>query len=152
QILDVALDQFATLGYDAVSLRDLNRRLGASPAMLAKRFGTKDVLWRAAVEHGFAAHRARLVVEAAAAFAATEDDLERLRGLIAAFVRTAGDHPQRQKVINVEAGQDTNRVDHLFTECIEPLLDAVFRPLLDRLVSAGRARPISDREVFFLIA
>src|ERR1700757_5170575 len=53
EILDKALIMFATVGYDGMSLRTLNRELGVSHNLIYQRFGTKDELWRAAVDYGF---------------------------------------------------------------------------------------------------
>jgi AcrR family transcriptional regulator len=40
----VALRAFATLGYDGVVLRTLNRELGGSHNLLNGRFGSKEAL------------------------------------------------------------------------------------------------------------
>ena len=50
EILGAALRAFATHGYDGVSLRTLNRELGASHNLLHGRFGSKEALWYAAVD------------------------------------------------------------------------------------------------------
>ena len=53
EILAVALRTFATHGYDGVSLRTINRELGVSHNLIYQRFGTKEELWKAAVDYGF---------------------------------------------------------------------------------------------------
>src|SRR6201987_1600726 len=53
EILDRALTMFATVGYDGMSLRTLDRELGVSHNLIYQRFGTKEELWRAAVDYGF---------------------------------------------------------------------------------------------------
>src|SRR6201993_5559380 len=50
EILGAALRAFATHGYDGVSLRTLNRELGASHNLLHGRFGSKEALWYATVD------------------------------------------------------------------------------------------------------
>jgi AcrR family transcriptional regulator len=54
-LLPLALEAFADLGYEGASMRDLCRRLGVSHNLLHQRFGSKDRLWYAAVDHGFKA-------------------------------------------------------------------------------------------------
>src|ERR1700758_5678879 len=53
EILQKALTMFATVGYDGMSLRTLNRQLGVSHNLIYQRFGTKEELWRAAGDYGF---------------------------------------------------------------------------------------------------
>jgi TetR/AcrR family transcriptional regulator len=53
-LLQAALDAFAETGYDGTSVRELSRRLGVSHALLTARFGSKEGLWFAAMEHGLA--------------------------------------------------------------------------------------------------
>src|SRR6202171_5111180 len=51
RLLRGALDAFAENGYDGTSVRELSRRLGVSHALLTARFGSKEGLWFAAMEH-----------------------------------------------------------------------------------------------------
>ena len=53
-LLQAALDAFAETGYDGTSVRELSRRLGVSHALLTARFGSKEGLWFAAMEHALA--------------------------------------------------------------------------------------------------
>lgn len=50
-LLQAALEAFAETGYDGTSVRQLSRRLGVSHALLTARFGSKEGLWFAAMEH-----------------------------------------------------------------------------------------------------
>ena len=52
EILDAALDAFAADGFEATSVRELTRRLGVSHNLVHHHFGTKQDLWRAALDHG----------------------------------------------------------------------------------------------------
>src|ERR1700744_4858019 len=51
-ILEAALEAFALRGYDGVSVRELNRQIGVSHNLVHHYFGSKDALWRAAIDHG----------------------------------------------------------------------------------------------------
>jgi TetR/AcrR family transcriptional regulator len=75
-LLPVALEAFADLGYEGASMRDLCRRLGVSHNLLHQRFGSKEGLWRAAVDHGFRSLATELVPDS------DDDDLVRLRFLM----------------------------------------------------------------------
>ncbi len=52
-VLQAALHSFATHGFNGVSVRTLNRELGVSHNLLHQRYGSKDAVWRAAVNWGF---------------------------------------------------------------------------------------------------
>src|SRR5262252_9599351 len=88
-LLPLALEAFADLGYEGASMRDLCRRLGVSHNLLHQRFGSKDRLWYAAVDHGFKALAKDLVIESSASD--YTDDLQRLRFLMIRWLEiTAG--------------------------------------------------------------
>src|SRR5882757_1736440 len=76
QLLQGALEAFAEKGYDGMSVRELSRRLGVSHALLTARFGSKEGLWFAAMEHTLAQveHAWREVADSPGL-----DDLEALR-------------------------------------------------------------------------
>ena len=75
-LLDLALDAFADGGYEGTSVRELCRRLGVSHNLVHERYGSKEQLWYAAIDHGFR----RLASElGAAAMTAEGDELDRLR-------------------------------------------------------------------------
>ena len=53
EILDAALLAFASHGYAGMSLRKLNSELGLSHGTISHRYGSKERLYYAAVDHGF---------------------------------------------------------------------------------------------------
>lgn len=148
-IFVVALEAFASQGYDAVSLRDLNRTLGVSHGMLARRFGDKDRLWEATVRWAFRRHHERLL---AALAGGGEDDLDLLRRVLHEFVATAADLPDLHRLVTQEACRESPRVDTLFEVAVAPLFDHGLRDLLDRLERDERIRHVTGRDAFFLVA
>ena len=62
-VLEAALRAFAVGGYDGVSVRTLSKQLGVSHGWVHQRFGSKDGLWYAAVDHGFGRLDARLTFD-----------------------------------------------------------------------------------------
>src|SRR5882757_5996217 len=52
-LLDSALHEFAAAGFDAASTRAIAARAGVRQGQLTYHFESKDVLWRAAVDHLF---------------------------------------------------------------------------------------------------
>ena len=151
EIFEAALSLFAERGFDGVSMRELNRRLGVSPAMLARRFATKEALWEAVVVDAFVTQHDTLRAAALDVIVAIDDDLDRFEALVATFIELAGERPELQRVINHEACQDTARTDFLYQRAVAPLM-AEIRPLVDELTASGLLTPVTDRELFFLIA
>jgi TetR/AcrR family transcriptional regulator len=148
EILDKALSMFATVGYDGMSMRTLNRELGVSHNLIHQRFGTKEELWRAAVDYGFG----RLVRQMQGLFDPTiSDPLEQLRLAVHRFVVYSADHPELVALMNIEARQDTERLTYIYDTYIEPLLKDVAR-LLAHLADQGVIRPIPLRTFHFLLA
>src|SRR5437868_8008956 len=148
QILDAAFRAFATYGYDGVAVRTLNRELGVSHNLIHQRFGSKQGLWYAAVDHAFG----QQVTELATAFDPTlADPLDQLNHAIRRFVRYSAERPELLGLMNIEARVDSERLDHIYDNYIEPAL-APLGLLLDHLRENERIRPISLRALFFLIA
>jgi TetR/AcrR family transcriptional regulator len=148
EILDAALHAFARYGYDGVSIRTLNRQLGVSHNLIHQRFGSKEGLWRAAVDHGFSA----IVNDPDAAFDPTlTDPLSQLRTAIRRFIVFSAHHPELLALMNVEAGLDTERLDYLYDTYVERAL-APLKRLLEYLAAEGRIRPVSVRTLNFLVA
>ena len=148
EILEKALSMFATVGYDGMSLRTLNRELGVSHNLIYQRFGTKEQLWRAAVDFGFG----RLMRHLQGLFDPTiSDPLEQLRLAVQRFVAYSADHPELVALMNIEARQDTDRLTYVYETYIEPMLSDVAR-LLEHLADEGLIRPIPLRTFHFLLA
>jgi AcrR family transcriptional regulator len=147
-LLPVALKAFAELGYEGASVRDLCRRMGVSHNLLNQRFGSKDGLWYAAVDHGFGALASGLVSE----FDADryEDDLERLRFLMVRWLELTAAAPEVVKIINQEATTGGPRLDYMFERYIWPVTKTVTRFLRD-LEREGRVRHLDAKTWHFLM-
>src|SRR5579864_7129448 len=139
QVLERGLEAFAELGYEAVSVRQLNERLGMGHTFIHDRFGSKMAFWTAVVDH--AVDRvAQEVWQALGAGASDQqgDDVSRLIADVQAFHRTGARHPYFARLVDYEAARESPRLTYLY-EAIGPLNDAA-RPLFDRLVREGRLR------------
>jgi TetR/AcrR family transcriptional regulator len=148
RILDAALRAFSTYGYDGVSVRTLNKELGASHSAIYQRFGSKEGLWRAAVDHGFG----RITRHMADVFDPTiTDPLEQLRLWIRRLMYFSAGHPEILGLMNIEGRQDTARLDYIFDTYIEPAMGRV-SDLLVHLEKAGRIRPVPLRSFHFLVS
>ncbi|MDP9301988.1 MAG: TetR/AcrR family transcriptional regulator [Actinomycetota bacterium] len=146
-MLQAALDAFAETGYDGTSVRELSRRLGVSHALLTSRFGSKEGLWFAAMEHALAdAERTWREV----ADSPDLDDLEALRRGVVRQVVFSAAHPQVLRIMSHEGAIDSPRVRFVIDRFVNPLRPAVER-LLARLVAAGRIRPVPYATLHYLV-
>jgi AcrR family transcriptional regulator len=146
-LLQAALDAFAERGYDGMSVRELSRRLDVSHALLTARFGSKEGLWFAAMEHALSL--AELSWRQLAA-APEVDDLEALRlGIIQQVVFSAR-HPQVLRIMSHEGAIDSPRIRFVVDRFVNPL-----RPLiehrLDRLIANGRIRFVPYATLHYLV-
>lgn len=147
-LLMAALDAFAEAGFEGMSVRALSRRLGISHALFTARFGTKEQLWYAAMEHALA--HAERVWKQAAESPPEEDDLQALRQGIVRQVLFAAAYPQVVRIMNHEGAIDSSRVRFVVERFVNPLRPGVER-LLDRLVAAGRIRPLPYATLHYLV-
>jgi len=138
EILQRGLEAFAELGYEAVSVRQLNERLGMGHTFIHDRYGSKDAFWQAVMKSAI-----RHVTDEVTAALDREqpgNDLARLTASVRAFHQAAARRPHLTRVIDYEAGRDSPRLAYLYT-LMSPLNDAA-RPVFERLVHEGTLRDI----------
>ncbi|MFG3341361.1 TetR/AcrR family transcriptional regulator [Glycomyces sp. NPDC048151] len=145
-VLRAALHSFAVHGFNGVSVRTLNKELGVSHNLLYQRYGTKDDIWRAAVSWGFG----RIVARLEAADDPQSPPLERLRSIIRAFVLVSAEHPDLMRLINVEGGQHSDRLEYLTDRILGPETERI-RRIWSAAVERGEAKDVPFETVFFLI-
>jgi TetR/AcrR family transcriptional regulator len=138
QILQRGLEAFAQLGYEGVSVRQLNERLGMGTTFIHDRYGSKESFWKSVIEHAIS--QVTDAVVAALEAAETSDDLGGLIASVRAFHEAAERHPQLSRVVDYEAGRDSPRLAYLY-RLMSPLNNAT-RPVFDRLVRQGTIQDI----------
>ncbi len=146
EVLAAALRAFATHGFNGVSVRTLSRELGVSHNLLHQRFGSKQALWRAAVDWGFG----NLVAEILGADEESAEPLARLRSFVRTFARFSAEHPELQQLMNIEGAQYGDRLAYICDTFIAPSI-AHYLPLRDVLVARGEIRPESPEILFYII-
>ncbi len=146
-LLETALRSFGENGYDGASVREIARRLNVSHNLIPQRFGSKENLWYAAVDHGFGRLEKDLLREAQAL---GNDELLVLRGLILCFIEINALHPSLLQIINQEASQPGPRLDYLFKSYIKPVRD-FGDAWLARLAGEGRITSVSVTLLYFLM-
>ena len=147
EVLDAALDAFAEEGFAGTSVRSLARSIGVHHNHIPQRFGSKERLWYAAVDHGFRVIRRDLVGLTRVEFS---DDLALLRAGIVRYVEINAERPAMLRIINQEAVLGGERLEYLFTEFIEPVRD-FGGGLLRRLEAEGKVRTDSAGLLYFFM-
>ncbi|MEN8722173.1 MAG: TetR/AcrR family transcriptional regulator [Alphaproteobacteria bacterium] len=146
-LLDAVLRAFGEQGFDGTSVREVARELGVSHNLLPQRFGSKQVLWYAAVDYGFGRLGEDLAREADLL---GDDDVTVLRGLVTKFIAVNADHPSLLQIINQEAAHPGPRLDYLFETYIQPVRD-FGQTWLDRLAAEGKISQNSVTLLYFLM-
>lgn len=147
-LLESALSAFAAKGYDGTSVRELARGIGVSHNLIPQRIGTKDELWKAAVDHGFA--QLALALAELLTGPLPDDDLATLRAVVVRFVEASGSRPALLRIIQQESIHPGPRFDYLFDTYIDPV--RIFGgDLMARLREAGRLRTDSVALMYFFM-
>lgn len=146
-LLENALQAFGENGYEGASVREIARQLKVSHNLIPQRFGSKEALWYAAVDHGFGRLERDLLREAQAL---GTDELFVLRGLILSFIEINALHPSLLQIINQESSRPGPRLNYLFKTYIRPVRD-FGATWLGRLADEGRINPVSVTLLYFLM-
>ncbi|MDP9221326.1 MAG: TetR/AcrR family transcriptional regulator [Actinomycetota bacterium] len=147
RLLQAALDAFAERGYDGTSVRELGRQLDVSHALLTARFGSKEGLWFAAMEHALTVSERswRQLADTPEL-----DDLQALRQAIIRQVEFSAANPQVLRIMSHEGAVDSPRIRFVVDRFVNQL-----RPLvehrLDRLVANGRIRAVPYATLHYLV-
>lgn len=139
-IVEAALDALANGGYPALKMRGVARTLGVSLATLQHHFATKDVLWRAAIDH------------------LADDTIERrshvdpddLAAKIASFLDPKFGRPGLMPaLLSDRADGSPERIDYIAERFTAALIQPTER--LRSLEAGEVTRPINGRALFALV-
>src|SRR5690606_28627707 len=148
ELLDAALVAFAEQGYEGTSVRRLARELGVHHNHIPQRFGSKERLWYAAVDHGFGIVYRDLMQAFGEPF---PDELSRLRAMVVRFIEINADRPALLRIVNSAAVTGGPRLEYLFTSYIEPVRRYGSR-VLSKLEARGEVTTSSAGILYFLMA
>jgi len=118
-ILEAALEAFAQRGYDGVSVRELNRQIGVSHNLVHHYFGSKDALWRAAIDHGLNRVNEAWRLEDLEPDA---DPVEKMKVGLRRFLEVTARSPSVQRIMEYEAAIGGPRLDYIAERYILPYL------------------------------
>jgi AcrR family transcriptional regulator len=128
RILEAAIRSFADVGYEGTTTACVARDAGVTQPLVHHHFGSKEGLWRAAMDHLFAG------VNDFVPAANDPNPLLALTGVLEQFVRYVAVRPEVTRVITREGAVASPRLSLL----VDLYLRAPFQRVID-LVRAGQA-------------
>lgn len=138
-ILEGALEAFASAGYDAVSVRELTRRLGVSHNLAHHYFGSKQKLWHAVLDYAIGEQIGEVVERLERGLDEQADPFESLavsiRQVVALFARL----PALPRLLMLEAAWGGERLDHVYENYLDPFFRVAER-FRERVERAGGGR------------
>jgi AcrR family transcriptional regulator len=117
RILEAAVRSFAERGYAGTTTAGVAREAGVTQPLVHHHFGSKDGLWKAAMDHVFA--------EIPAVLAATDrptDPRDELYQMIAPFVRLSAARPELVRILSREGAAPSPRLTYLIEQHVGPPL------------------------------
>jgi TetR/AcrR family transcriptional regulator len=147
RILDASLVEFAKHGYEGATTASVARRIGVTQPLIHYHFGSKEALWRAAVELAFSQMAGLL--EDMNEEAHGHDPRERMREIARRFVRFSAKHPEVSRLIIAESAVAGPRLEWMTEKHLRPLIRRVeqtFRAGRD----AGIVKDLSLESLIFV--
>jgi len=146
-LLNAAITLFAERGYDAIGTREIETTAGVKRGLITYHFGSKEALWKAAMETLFENHAGDLTL--AHEESSALDARSRLANVIRAFVRYSAERPEVNRIMVQEGKHDDWRLAWIVDRLVKPYY-ALTKKLYDEAVTAGLA-PAMDHMHFHYI-
>jgi TetR/AcrR family transcriptional regulator len=147
RILDASIVEFAKHGYEGATTASVARRIGVTQPLIHYHFGSKEALWRAAVEMAFS--QMTPLIEGMDDGAMETDPRERLRSIARRIVHFSAQHPEVSRLIIAESAVPGPRLEWMTEKHLRPLIRRVeqtFRSGRD----AGIVKNLSLESLIFL--
>jgi TetR/AcrR family transcriptional regulator len=132
EILDAALKAFAVAGFEAMSVRELTRRLGMSHNLVHHHFGSKQDLWRAAIDHGVGAAADELTELLSQAIGSPRSR-QVLHQVLESAIALLTKRPEVARIFADESARLGPRLDYLYEKFLGPMV-----AILSRFLSESR--------------
>jgi AcrR family transcriptional regulator len=151
-LLESALVEFGTKGFDGASTRAIARRVEAHQPQINYHFESKAALWSAAVDYLFGLLGQTLggslpaeirSVEMPVLAAAFADGIRR-------FVGFAAEHPELNQIMVHEGTADSDRLAWMTQTHVRPFFDAI-APAWMLLRNASIAAPIDGDVLYYVL-
>jgi TetR/AcrR family transcriptional regulator len=148
RLLAAAIELFAARGYDAIGTREIETAAGVKRGLISYHFGSKEALWKAAMETLFESHAEALSLAHAAS--SELDPAARLASVVRAFVRFSAELPEVNRIMVQEGKLDEWRLEWIVDRLIRPYYELT-RSLHDEAVAAGLAPPMDHVHFHYIL-
>ena len=142
-----ALSRFAVSGFDEVSLRDIADAAGTSHGLIRHHFGTKELIWRAAVDFAVDQHSTTLTTLLTVSPSEPEDPVRTAQHVLYNFLKVSAQQPEIIRMILHEGTEGGERLDYIL-ERFTPIGELMKR-LFEQVQSQGYLQQF-DNQTFFL--
>lgn len=149
RILQCALIEFSQRGFDAASLRDIAKEAQISFSAIQKHFGTKEELWRAAIDDMFARQEAELGFPDLSEVEQLR--LADMREMIRRYVRYCARHPEHMRITIHESLRDSDRVRWMAERHIKRVHEPFVR-LFARAAEEGLLPAVPMPSMLYILA
>jgi len=136
RILSAAIRAFSEVGYAGTTTAGIARDAGVTQPLVHHHFGSKDGLWRAAIDVVFSN------VPNVTATADGSSPERTLMDLLERFVRFVAAHPEATRIVAREGAAPSARLDYL----LKRYLHEPFREVVD-LIRAGQGAGMVQPEI-----
>jgi AcrR family transcriptional regulator len=143
-----AIALFAERGYDAIGTREIETTAGVKRGLITYHFGSKEALWKTAMETLFENHAGDLALVHAASSGL--DPQTRLANVIRAFVRFCAERPEVNRIMVQEGKHDDWRLAWIVDRLVKPYY-ALTKKLYDEAVAAGIAPPMDHMHFHYIL-
>lgn len=149
QILQIALEEFSTRGFEAVSLRDIAEQAGVNHAMIRYHFGSKEALWKESVTYLFQ----RLRVEVPPLDLSSEQaNLDELREYTRNYVRYCARHPEHARLMVQESITGSERLKWVAETFIGPAHERTLNMITGAQQAIGSAEFDPLTQLYMLVS
>ena len=120
RILETALSEFATRGFDGVSTTEIAKSAGVTQPLIHYHFKSKETLWKATVEQVFGWLKEEF---AELPDATSVDKSQMLNELVRKLIGFAARHPEAGQFLLREGTQQTDRLEWMTDNLMQPAFD-----------------------------
>lgn len=147
ELLLAAIELFGKRGFDGVSLRQIADRMGADIGLTRYYFGSKQDLWKAAIDHLAERLAAELQQIAEGKFSSKT---EMMKAVIRWFVAMSARWPQLSRIIVFDGNDEGVRGRYVAERLVGPFY-ALMNELITGAKLEGTIVDASPRTIFFMI-
>ncbi|MFN3219232.1 MAG: TetR/AcrR family transcriptional regulator [Acidimicrobiales bacterium] len=148
KLLAAGIELFASRGYEAAGLRDIEAHAGLQRGLITYHFGTKEEFWKSCMNELFA--RMTTDMPAGPEAAPDAEPAEAIRSLIGHYLRSSAENPDLMCIMLDEGRRDEWRLDWMVETHVRSFYEAV-RTIFENARRHLAVREISAVQFYYLL-